>query len=88
MDTKQPPQFNTKGTPCDIVPDCTSGKPSFYVVNGKHACADHKDVAYRLAKRGNRTPVVAPELDSFEPEIESVEVEEVEVGKLAKLIDD
>lgn len=87
MDAKQPPQFNTKGTPCDIVPDCKSGKPAFYVVNGKHACIDHKDVAYRLAKRGNRTTAPEPQ-ESFEPEIESVEVEEVEVGKLAKLIDD
>lgn len=88
MNGKQPPQFNTRGTPCDIVPDCKSGKPSFYVVNGKHACSEHKDVADRLAKGGNRTPIVAPELDSFEPEMDAIEVEEVEVGKLAKLIDD
>jgi len=80
---KQPPTFNSKGTPCNIVDNCTSGKPALYIVGKLYACIEHKDVAYEMAKK-RRTPEPEPEVDSFVPEIEAVEVEEVEVGRFAQ----
>lgn len=81
---KQPPQHNTVGTPCNIVANCTSGKPAHYIVGGKYACIEHKDVAYRLAARRGKKQVEAslPEVEAdlgFEPEVE-VEEELQEVS--------
>jgi hypothetical protein len=90
MSGKQPPTFNSKGQPCTIVADCTSGKPALYVVGTKVACIEHKELAFEMARKGTRTPspVVLPDVGSFEAEIETVEVEEIEVGRFAKLVDD
>jgi hypothetical protein len=79
---KAEPQHNTRGTPCNIVPNCTSGKPAFYVVGKKFACIDHKDTAFRMAKRVRHAAL--PKV-GFEPEIETVEVQEVEVGRFARM---
>jgi len=84
---KQPPQFNTKGTPCNIVDDCTSGKPALYVVGTKYACIEHRQNAFDMAKKGVRTPTPEPEVE-FTPEVETVELDELEVGQFSKLIDD
>jgi len=81
---KQAPQHNTVGTPCNIVKNCESEKPALYVVGTKFACADHRDQAYELARK-QRRPAALPDVGTFEPEIETVEVEEVEVGRFAKL---
>ncbi len=80
---KQPPTFNSKGTPCNIVSDCTSGKPALYIVGNKFACIEHKELAYEMAKK-RRTPEPEPEVGAFEVEIEAVEVEEIEVGRFAQ----
>jgi len=85
---KQPPTFNSKGTPCNIVDNCTSGKPALYVVGKLFACIEHRDNAFDLAKKKGRAPEPEPEVEAFAPEIETVEVEEIEVGQFAKLIDD
>jgi hypothetical protein len=82
--TKAPPQHNTKGTPCDIVAGCTSGKPALYVVAGKYACVEHRDVAYQQAKKHWQASPL-PSVGQFEPEVETVEVEEVEVGRFVSV---
>lgn len=76
---KSPPQHSTRGTPCDIVENCTSGKPALYIAAGKFACIEHRDLAYQKAKT-HRHSAPLPNIDRFEPEIETVEAEEVEVG--------
>jgi len=84
MTAKKQPQHGTKGTPCNIVDGCTSGKPAFYVVGSKFACADHRDLAFALQKR-HRTKAALPEVD-FEPEIEAVEHgDEPEIKRLARM---
>ena len=77
---KTGPRHNTRGIPCTIVPDCRSGKPAFYVVGGKVACIEHRELAFQLAKKGVRT-VALPEVGTFEPEIEVVEAEEVAMSE-------
>ncbi len=81
---KKRPQHGTKGTPCNIVDDCESGKPAMYVVGTKFACADHKAEAFAMQKR-HRTKPTLPEVD-FEPEIEAIEpAAEPEVGWFARM---
>ena len=84
---KQEPQHSTKGTPCNIVRDCKSGSPALYVVGKKFACIEHKDLAYKLAKKQRASQPVLPDVGTFEPEIETVEieVEEIEVSQFAKM---
>jgi len=82
---KQAPQHNTVGTPCDIVKNCKSGKPALYIVGKKFACVEHRDVAYDLAKKQRRVEPVLPDVGIFEPEIEAIEVEEIEIGQFAKM---
>jgi hypothetical protein len=82
---KQAPQHNTVGTPCNIVKSCKSGKPALYVVGKKFACADHKEQAYQMAKKQRRAEPVLPDVGTFEPEIETVEVEELEVGQFVRM---
>lgn len=88
---KSEPQHNTKGTPCNIVRNCKSGKPAMYIVGSgsklKYACADHKREAFTL--QAGRREMPEPEAaKGFEPEIE--DVSEVAVGisfKAGKTVD-
>lgn len=81
---KQAPQHDTKGTPCNIVTNCRSGKPALYVVGKKFACIEHRDLAFQLARKRRQEPAL-PTIGGFEPEIETVEVEEIEIGQFAKM---
>jgi hypothetical protein len=81
---RQPPQHDTKGTPCDIVEGC--GKTAFYIVGKKFACGDHRDLAYETAKKRRFVSKAADaEVGNFEPEIEIVDADEAEVRQFAKL---
>lgn len=54
-----------------------------YIVGKFFACIEHKDKAFEMQKKQKR-PTPLPEV-GFEPEIEALEVQEVEVGRFAKL---
>jgi hypothetical protein len=85
---KQEPQHNTKGTPCNIVTNCKSGKPALYIVGGKFACIEHKDEAFKL-QRKHRTKVTLPDVAGFEPEVDAAVLEiedDAEVSRFAKLV--
>lgn len=79
MKEKSAPTHNSKGTPCNIVMDC--GATAHYVVGKKYACSGHKELAFSLLRKQRRGEPALPDVGSFEPEMEALEVEEVKVDR-------